>query len=376
MRTPADRHNHNKIPECQTQKLGSPCLIPGCRLTFISESRNILTFGNHAFIRKENVTDPDLVRHLLSETEPVRNGIIIGGKVTGASIHAWLSRLTEYEPLQAASTGHSACIYGFLFRIMVPCSLRSGFYFPLAEKILALFGCAGFPHIIRSRIIGSGHFIFIFLSPREYFERGRCITVTASCTRYRNRKTGRICRADHPDAVLIHAKGDPIGKEFAYFGRKQKLFCQSRHEFARLIADAKQTILCFARLHGADSGKNFCLPRFDYADAADRRSAMTARQWNRAFQEAETYISCSRPIWPVSGFGISQTFIHAFQSFGRLFSPLFAGRAMHCRIAGRSFAFMIRNLPCQDDALAVQDLFLRCFRQTFNRFIALQTGGI
>ncbi len=371
-----NRQKKHKNPANPVRNNGTPCPIPGCRLTYIPGQKDVISFGNHAFLRKTNVTDPALIRQILADTEAVKNRMIIGGNESYTDIHAWLDRLTVHERDKARSTGHRTCIYGYLFRIMVPSGLKKEYYFPLAEKILLLFGCARFPHIIRFRKIGSGRFLYVFLNPRTYDEKGSTRTVAAACARYRNSRTGRICRADHPDAVLIHAKGDPLGMEFTYFGRKEKPFARTRAAFAALCAKAKQLILSFSRLHGADTGKTFCLPRFDYADASGRKIRSAARSWNRAFQEAEMYMYCSRPVWAVSRFEISQTFIYAFQRLGRLFSPLFGGSAMHCRINGRSYAYRINGFGYGGRDDSMQDLFLRAFRNEFNRFIALQTGGI
>lgn len=116
--------------------------------------------------------------------------------------------------------------------------------------------CQEFAHLVIAELIGQsklpaicylvekgkGKYLHIMVSERTYHEKMIEINTKFTGVRYRNRKTGQLCKATDPDAVVAVKKGDSKAKKMSHFSLKKRLFAFPKAEFLLFIQRIKRIV--------------------------------------------------------------------------------------------------------------------------------------
>lgn len=103
-------------------------------------------------------------------------------------------------------------IYAHTLEIMIPIGMKENKKHEFIKKfMLALNPCFkldSFLYCYKFYQQGKGNYIRVLCFTRKYFKRKQEKTLKYERDYYYNQNTKQLCRPDHPDAKLVHKKGD------------------------------------------------------------------------------------------------------------------------------------------------------------------------
>lgn len=201
--------------------------------------------GFHLFLRKECLHAYADWVELYAETMDL-GGLFLSGCESSVFVEDYVRRLADYE--NTLATDDSSMRLLEVLKVCVPESFPVSQYLPLAKSIaLQQFsGSEGpLPYFVRIGRLGKSTYLYIFFSERYYYPEGNTIEKTRSSDFYRDSVTGRRCKADNPNAVLVWSKGDVYSEEVMFFSKKERFFRIDKGSFYELISRVKGIMLDF-----------------------------------------------------------------------------------------------------------------------------------
>lgn len=134
--------------------------------------------------------------------------------------------------------------HAYSVEIMIPQNLTPLEQKELAQKIAnSMLGEENpLPYSVFLNKKGKGIYLYFLISERYYSEDGFNIDTISTKDRYRNAITGRLCKKEDPDAVLVYKKGELISRIHSTFSKKESVFCFTEKSFLEFVNSLKEII--------------------------------------------------------------------------------------------------------------------------------------
>lgn len=168
-------------------------------------------FNNNTYVRMDNLTSQKALRHLLQEDIRFTN--------IPCKLSRFIRLLIEHEKSHNLSKKRGLKIrYGSIFTFLLPDKDSHNNGETLLKGILKEFN--DLPYAAFFSTEGQGTYLKVYICERPFIPEGKEVFHIAQKDRYRNKKTGRICKAEDvntEDLQVVYKAGDVMGSEKVYF---------------------------------------------------------------------------------------------------------------------------------------------------------------
>lgn len=209
----------------------------------LDTARKIPEEGFHLYLRKSCVHTEEELDAFLESTEEFSR-LYLNGVLSDVSLEKYISKVYDFEIFQGNSR-----IFEVL-QVLIPLDFPESQYLSLCQ-VIALEHFSGsqgvLPYFVRTDQIGNSKYLYMVFSERYYYPEGNVVKKVRTSDFYRNKKNGRRCSKDDPDAILVWNKGDVISEDVQYFSKKERFFRINDAAFFELLHNLKQTMLGFFR---------------------------------------------------------------------------------------------------------------------------------
>ena len=185
---------------------------------------NTLVLGRHIYTRIEPVYLKDL--ECLKGSSYLYDKIWLNNSFSSVSVNDFLNELESYY--EHANSHENARVLEKL-RVMLPTRCNKSIYKEFFEDIVSTVkNIEDCPIIAKLEKKGKCAYLDIYVCERMYNPEGIESIQYYTSDWYRNKKTGRRCTKNHPDAILEHGKGEFRSSETVKFSKKKNVFRLTR----------------------------------------------------------------------------------------------------------------------------------------------------
>ena len=251
------------------------------------------------FFNKTNIYDD--LQSVLSISEWLRaiaGELVVDATVSSLGYKEFFRQLEEFELSRAGKRTQTINIQAKSLEVLLPVSLVD---VERCVRILMseLFGAEiPLPYAAWVETRGKGKYIKILISERYYSKEELIYEDRWKSDRFQNKLTGKLCKADDPQARRIVKAGDIRKTWISHFSLKSRLFtadgyarkCSTRKErigFDRLLSHIRQCIAAaFVKLK-IQFNKTFLLPKLKRHDWLNKYQNINLTRINSAIQHIE-----------------------------------------------------------------------------------------
>ena len=253
----------------------------------------------YTFFSKTNIYDD--LQSVLSISEwlsATRGELVVDATVSSLGYSEFFRQLEEFELSRAGKRTQSNNIQAKSLEILIPDSIQDC---TQCVRILMseLFTAEKpLPYAAWVETRGKGRYLQILISERYYSEEPIVYEDFWKSDRFQNKVTGRLCKADDPQARRIVKAGDLRKTWTSHFSLKSRLFTadgyarkrstrKERIGFARLLSHIRQCIAAaFVKLK-IQFNKTFLLPKLKRHDWLNKYQNINLTRINSAIQHIE-----------------------------------------------------------------------------------------
>lgn len=200
----------------------------------------------------------------------------------------FISKLEEYESkYNYASCKREANVrYGVTLKVLLDKAYSVEDLMKLANSIIKKYD--NLPFYAFESCVGEAHFLNMYICERHYYKDGIVYEKVAKKAKYRNKLTGRMCKATDENAVCVYKEGDIISKEVVYFSLKETYFKYANVEaFNYFMNRLKERIVkLLNKLFGVEIEEGFSFRKFSVSKQTTAFRKLKAKLWNKTFDEA------------------------------------------------------------------------------------------
>ena len=251
------------------------------------------------FFNKTNIYDD--LQSVLSISEWLRaiaGELVVDATVSSLGYKEFFRQLEEFELSRAGKRTQTINIQAKSLEVLLPASLVD---VERCVRILMseLFGAERpLPYAAWVETRGKGRYLQILVSERYYSEEPIVYEDFWKSDRFQNTVTGRLCKADDPQARRIVKAGDLRKTWTSHFSLKSRLFTadgyarkrstrKERIGFDRLLSHIRQCIAAaFVKLK-IQFNKTFLLPKLKRHDWLNKYQNINLTRINSAIQHIE-----------------------------------------------------------------------------------------
>lgn len=256
--------------------------------------------SRHTWIRRcRNVFDPGEMQAFLLESGSVTgictslDQIFTLETARESEINDLLSRLFDHVTAvdRALPLNRNGVSMGFLIEVMIPSEMDE--YSQMRDTAYQVLKALGYRDnalfFVREYNRGDqGCYIGIFVSPRTILSEETDVVVSrAQKDRYRSSRTGRMCSADDPDAVIAVRKGEPLKCIRSVFSETTDFMDLSPKNFRRVMTEAKLMLKDLFVLLGYGWEEKVLLGEYYAGRNWSSYSRKVIWGYNRAFRKTE-----------------------------------------------------------------------------------------
>ena len=224
--------------------------------------------------------------------------VVVDSTVTDLGWQEFFCKLEEFEISRAGKRTQTINIQAKSLEVLLPASLVD------VERCVSilmseLFGAERpLPYAAWVETRGKGRYLQILVSERYYSEEPIVYEDFWKSDRFQNKVTGRLCKADDPQARRIVKAGDLRKTWTSHFSLKSRLFTadgyarkrstrKERIGFDRLLSHIRQCIAAaFVKLK-IQFNKTFLLPKLKRHDWLNKYQNINLTRINSAIQHIE-----------------------------------------------------------------------------------------
>lgn len=253
--------------------------------------------GLHMFLNKGCI-------HEESEWETFKNrtknfsGLFLDGEASEFSVDDYVKELFQYENSKSEENHRVLEV----LEIMLPVDFPVDRYESLAKTIAIdnFYGSEGvLPFFLRIGNRGKATYLYMVFSERYYYPYGKTVKKIQGSDFFRDTTTGRRCKANNPNAILVWKKGDVLSKTTVYFSNKERFFRICDGAFYELVRKIRKNMLdffCFLMEIGVVFG------RLDYTGTKNRRVVSRCKAVNEMVMRIEDKVSNILKAYEQAGF--------------------------------------------------------------------------
>lgn len=251
------------------------------------------------FFNKTNIYDD--LQSVLSISEWLRaitGELVVDATVSSLGYIEFFRQLEEFELGRAGKRTRTINIQAKSLEVLLPASLvdvEQCVHILMSE----LFGSERpLPYVALLETKGKGRYLQILISERYYSAEPIVYEDFWKSDRYQNKVTGRLCKADDPQARKIVQAGDLRKTWTSHFSLKSRIFTadgyarkhsnrKERIGFDRLLSRIRQCIAAaFVKLK-IQFNKTFLLPKLKRHDWLNKYQNINLTRINSAIQHIE-----------------------------------------------------------------------------------------
>ena len=251
------------------------------------------------FFNKTNIYDD--LQSVLSISEWLRNitgELVVDATVSSLGYIEFFRQLEEFELGRAGKRTRTINIQAKSLEVLLPASLvdvERCVHILMSE----LFGSERpLPYVALLETKGKGRYLQILISERYYSAEPIVYEDFWKSDRFQNKVTGRLCKADDPQARKIVQAGDLRKTWTSHFSLKSRIFTadgyarkhsnrKERIGFDRLLSRIRQCIAAaFVKLK-IQFNKTFLLPKLKRHDWLNKYQNINLTRINSAIQHIE-----------------------------------------------------------------------------------------
>lgn len=251
------------------------------------------------FFNKTNIYDD--LQSVLSISEWLRaitGELVVDATVSSLGYIEFFRQLEEFELGRAGKRTRTINIQAKSLEVLLPASLvdvEQCVHILMSE----LFGSERpLPYVALLETKGKGRYLQILISERYYSAEPIVYEDYWKSDRYQNKVTGRLCKADDPQARKIVQAGDLRKTWTSHFSLKSRIFTadgyarkhsnrKERIGFDRLLSRIRQCIAAaFVKLK-IQFNKTFLLPKLKRHDWLNKYQNINLTRINSAIQHIE-----------------------------------------------------------------------------------------
>ena len=251
------------------------------------------------FFNKTNIYDD--LQSVLSISEWLRatpGELVVDATVSSLGYSEFFRQLEEFELSRAGKRTRTISIQAKSLEVLLPASLvdvAQCVHILMSE----LFGSERpLPYVALLETKGKGRYLQILISERYYSKEPIVYEDFWKSDRFQNVVTGRLCKADNPQARRIVKAGDLRKTWTSHFSLKSRIFTadgyarkhsnrKERIGFDRLLSRIRQCIAAaFVKLK-IQFNKTFLLPKLKRHDWLNKYQNINLTRINSAIQHIE-----------------------------------------------------------------------------------------
>ena len=251
------------------------------------------------FFNKTNIYDD--LQSVLSISEWLRaitGELVVDATVSSLGYSEFFRQLEEFELRRAGKRTRTINIQAKSLEVLLPASLvdvEQCVHILMSE----LFGSERpLPYVALLETKGKGRYLQILISERYYSAEPIVYEDFWKSDRFQNKVTGRLCKADDPQARKIVQAGDLRKTWISHFSLKSRIFTadgyarkhsnrKERIGFDRLLSRIRQCIAAaFVKLK-IQFNKTFLLPKLKRHDWLNKYQNINLTRINSAIQHIE-----------------------------------------------------------------------------------------
>ncbi|MBE6107105.1 MAG: hypothetical protein E7192_00505 [Erysipelotrichaceae bacterium] len=196
--------------------------------------------------------------------------------VPDLTVKEFVSKLQEWECNNSNRKHKPSCInYGATIEVMLPEKLSIEVMQLICDRFIK-DNFEGYPYFATYYHRGSAVCLFFWIFTRQYYENKRVERIYYTNDIYSNSKTGRICKKDDVNAVLIHKKNDikkELLTEFSLIKARFFSFTKKKFkEFREMITE--NIIAIFVDILSTKVVHEVSLPKFSITSVRNRSELM------------------------------------------------------------------------------------------------------
>ena len=253
----------------------------------------------YSFFNRSNLFDD--LKSVLSISEwlaETAGDLVVDATVASLGYLEFFSQLEQFEILRAGKRTQSNNLQAKSLEILIPDSIQD--CKQCACSIMdEIFGDdTPLPYVAFLVTRGKGRYLRILISERYYSEEPIVYEDFWKSDRFQNKVTGRLCKADDPQARRIVKAGDLRKTWTSHFSLKSRIFTadgyarkhsnrKERIGFDRLLSHIRQCIAAaFVKLK-IPFKKDFLLPKLKRHDWLNKYQNINLTRINSAIQHIE-----------------------------------------------------------------------------------------
>ena len=134
----------------------------------------------------------------------------------------------------------------------------------------------------------NAYYLVMYFSDRVFYPEGIKKIIVAKENSYKNKKTGKICKADDENAIIFHRKGDVLKEITTNFSNKVNTFrFSSQFAFKKWVNKLKEWyVITLNELFKFSIEEGFSIPKFSY-NGLTALQRNNAQHWNNTFKQVE-----------------------------------------------------------------------------------------
>lgn len=246
--------------------------------------------------------------------------------------------------------------FGITMKILIPQELSFEQYPFVAKKIMdKILNNIKLPYVVFLLKEGKAFYFFVAVSERPFYNKKVEVQKHSSKDVYRNKTTGRICKASDKNAVLYLRKGDFIGIERPVFGNKVKIFkFSSKKEFINFTSNLKKKTADVFVKAGIENKEHVIFKKVNYSKCSLRERA-NCKKLNKIIEILEKELNSFYKGLLITNSAEEKNVLSIFSSLYRKYFSLFQ------RMSFRYGKHVIKIKPKSKKFDSIVDLLQRNF---------------
>lgn len=205
----------------------------------------------------------------------------------------FLNRLVDYEEENniAIHKTNAKVRYGIKLKILLDKQYNTDELMKLATSLMQEYN--NLPFYAFTSTVGKANFLCLYICERHFYKDGLMMPVIATSTKYRNKKTGRLCKASDENAICVCQKGDIISYKMTYFSIKETFFkFADEAVFNVFMRNIKALIIkLINKLFNVFVKEGFSFRKFSVDKQTTPFRKYKAKLWNNTFDIASEKIN-------------------------------------------------------------------------------------